>query len=515
MLSDNQIENFGELSARFLKVLSYEGFNFVYIETNNIFQVSKALANLVQQHYPNRKFLNLYVYKNSYRWLMDQIAELSQGIIFINDFEQLIQNPDIAVPFNQRRDKLAALPISLVCFSEIGALPKISKAIPDLWSFRNLVLTFRYLAPMAEEKFLRTEHIKATFIDENTKKEKLELINQLNEKAGNLNDDIYDYPLKKSLFHEIAGLYSDLQLFDRAIEIEEKTLDLASQFNNSDNAEFAWINYNIGNYFYQKADYTAAKTSFEEAINFAEKTNERLLLANCFDGLELSNRELGNYEKSLEFAIKANDIYEKILPPDHPNLATSYDNLSLIYRDMRNHLKALEFQLKAIEIREKVLEPNHPDRAQSYNNLSSVYLDMGDLPKALDLQLKAKEIQEKFQNNNHPHLAACYNNLARIYQDMGNLTLALEYSLKDIAICEKALSNDHHDLATSYGVICSIYFNLKDFEKAKFYIDKAIKIFKKSLPNEHPNIQTALDWQKLVGVELAKKNPTPNRIINT
>jgi len=552
MLPDSQIEDFDEISGRFLKVLGYEGFNFVYIETNNIYQVSTALQDLVKMSYPDRKIVSLYVYKNSYRWLMDQITKLGQGIIFINDFEQLIQNPEIAVPLNQRRDKLAAMPISLVCFAEVGAMPKVARAIPDLWSFRNLVLTFRYITPLQKERLLNREQITAAFIDENTKKEKLELINQLNGKLNTLKDDLYDYPLKSRLLHELAGLYSYIQLIDQAIETEEKNLALARQFNSSDDAELARINYNIGNYYFQKADYDTAKIFFEQAFNFTDKTKESLLLADGFDGLELSYRELGNYEKSLELAIKANNIYEKILAKYHPELANSYNNLSIIYQDIGNLPQAMEFQLKAIDIREKVLSPDHPELATSYNNLAQIYLAMGNLPQSLEFQLKAKEIQEKVQDRNHPQMAACYNNLSLIYRAMGNLPQALEYSLKDISICEKVLSPnhpalahsynnlslifrnmgnltqalefqlkaivinekvlspDHPDLATSYNNLCSIYYDLKEFEKANFYIGKAVEIHKKSLPKEHPSIQNALDWKKLVEGELGKKHHFPN-----
>ena len=501
--------------------------------------------------YPDRKILSLFVYKNSYRWLMDQITELGQGIIFINDFEQLIQNPDIAVPFNQRRDKLAAMPVSLVCLAEVGAMPKVTKAIPDLWSFRNLVLTFRYMTPLQKEKLLNREQITAVFIDENTKKEKLELINQLNGKLNALKDDLYDYPLKSRLLHVLAGLYADIQFFDQAIETEEKNLALAGQFNSSDDAEVARINYNIGNYYFQKADYAASKTFFEQAINFADKTKENLLLADGFDGLELSYRELGNYEKSLELAIKANNIYEKILAkyhpelansynnlsiiyqdignlpqalefqlkateirkkvlsPNHPDMATSYNNLSLIYRAMGNLHQALEFQLKAIEIREKVLSPDHPDMATSYNNLSTIYRAMGNLPQALEFQLKSLEIVEKVLSLDHPGLATSYNNLSLIYRNMGNLTQALEFQLKAIVIIEKVLSPVHPDLATSYNNLCSIYYDMKEFEKAAFYINKAVKIFEKSLPKEHPDIQNAEDWQNAVENELGKTTPYP------
>ena len=46
--------------------------------------------------------------------------------------------------------------------------------------------------------------------------------------------------------------------------------------------------------------------------------------------------------------------------------------------------KALEYYLKAARIYESVLGENHPDTAASYNNIGNVYSDKGDYDKALE-----------------------------------------------------------------------------------------------------------------------------------
>ncbi|CAF4380811.1 unnamed protein product, partial [Rotaria sordida] len=70
---------------------------------------------------------------------------------------------------------------------------------------------------------------------------------------------------------------------------------------------------------------------------------------------------MGDYSKALEFCEKAHKIFEKALPPNHPNLATSYNNIGQVYKDMGNYSKALEYYEKALKIREKALPSNHPD----------------------------------------------------------------------------------------------------------------------------------------------------------
>ncbi|CAF4406931.1 unnamed protein product, partial [Rotaria sordida] len=59
---------------------------------------------------------------------------------------------------------------------------------------------------------------------------------------------------------------------------------------------------------------------------------------------------MGDYSKALEFYEKAHQIFEKALPPNHPDLAASYNNIGLVYDNMGDYSKALEFYEKAHQI---------------------------------------------------------------------------------------------------------------------------------------------------------------------
>jgi tetratricopeptide (TPR) repeat protein len=198
------------------------------------------------------------------------------------------------------------------------------------------------------------------------------------------------------------------------------------------------------------------------------------------------------------------DSILKYLTEKDQHIATLANNLSLIYSDLGQLEKALEYQMRALEIREKILDPDHPDLAQSYNDLSLNYLDLGQSEKALEYQRRALEIREKILDSDRPDLAQSYNNLSLIYSDLGQLEKATEFQLRANEIYEKILDPDHPSLATSYNNLSLIYKNLGQLEKAFEYMEKAIKILKVNFPDGHPNLDTALRSLEVIRQEKAK-----------
>jgi preprotein translocase subunit SecA/nephrocystin-3 len=104
--------------------------------------------------------------------------------------------------------------------------------------------------------------------------------------------------------------------------------------------------------------------------------------------------EMGDYKKELEYQLKALKIREKVLTPDHPDLATSYNNVGGSYGDLGNHKKELEHTLKALEIWEKVLPSDHPDLATSYSNLGCIYGKMGKWEQSIYYLRKSLVVYE-------------------------------------------------------------------------------------------------------------------------
>jgi tetratricopeptide (TPR) repeat protein len=248
--------------------------------------------------------------------------------------------------------------------------------------------------------------------------------------------------------------------------------------------ESGW--YRLGELLIKLGQSDAARQLYERQL---EQKNDDREKANIYNQLGRIRNHEGEYREALRFYEKSIEIKQKILPPNHPDLAITYSNISSVYEKMSEYSKALSCHEKAVVIRQQSLPPNHPDLAASYSNISLVYANMGDYSKALSFDEKALEIQQKSLPPNHPDLAITYNNIGLVYEKMSEYSKALSYHEKALEIQQKSLLPNHPDFATSYSNIARDNMGMANYSKALSFYERALDIAKCSLPANHPNIQ--------------------------
>lgn len=219
---------------------------------------------------------------------------------------------------------------------------------------------------------------------------------------------------------------------------------------------------------------------YEKALEYLEKTlniqETDLSLAVTYNNISILYQNIKDFQKALIYQKKSIEIKEKFLDKNDSELASSYNNLATMYMDIYNYQKALEYSKMAINILENIQNSNC-DLAMGYNNISIIYRNIKDFHKSLEYVKKAIQIEENIFESNHPDLATSYNNISVLYQDMGELKKALIYQQKAIEIREDILGNKHPEIASSYANISIIYINLKECLKAKEYAEKAIDVW--------------------------------------
>jgi len=455
--------NFEQLQQKLKKVLNPSRFRFVvilYPNTNMIDEIKKYIKEV----YPESLVTSLDLKDKSYQDIASKLYKNNEGFVYLNDFEEILNNPDLYNGFNQRRDKIALHNINLICFISLyqkeELFTKAINVIPDLWEFKNTVLEL--------EKDIKTDKLSDIKVSDSgsyssiggltTKDKEIEL-KKLLERLKESNSD----ELKLNLLDQISTIYKDIGSFKESLHYRQQELEIIK----------------------------GSESKYRD-------------LANSYTNVSLMYHNIGDLKNALEYQEKALEVSENTQEMNFSDLATNYNNLASIYKSADNLSLALEYQQKALNISEKIQEKTSPVFVTINNNLATIHIHRKELQEALNYQKTALDIAEKIFQSTHPDLALQYNNISIIYQDMGELFKALEYQEKALKIRKKILGDKHPDLAQSYNNVSMIYQELKECNKAKEYLEKCLKILEQ-LNYTHPKYLIAKKNLKIINSEIKKQ----------
>ena len=155
-------------------------------------------------------------------------------------------------------------------------------------------------------------------------------------------------------------------------------------------------------------------------------------------------------------------------------VADTQNNLGALYWKVGRFEEANNAYKEAIVIREQVvdknLENNLPNVAMTQNNLGALYYDLGKYEEAENAYKKALQIRKKLATKSPepylPKVADTQNNLAILYMDMGNLEEA------EKCIIEVLKINPNYKPA---------WYNRACIESLRNNQEKSIKFLKKAL----------------------------------
>jgi tetratricopeptide (TPR) repeat protein len=123
------------------------------------------------------------------------------------------------------------------------------------------------------------------------------------------------------------------------------------------------------------------------------------LAQGLFEASDLNERatELGNvgrYSEAEPLYKQSLAIREKVLGPNHSEVAASLNNLVLLYGKQGRYSEAIPLARRALTIDEEALGPDRPEVASLLNNLAELYRAQGRYADAEPLQTLTSDTRE-------------------------------------------------------------------------------------------------------------------------
>ncbi len=225
-----------------------------------------------------------------------------------------------------------------------------------------------------------------------------------------------------------------------------------------------------------------------------EETSEgSLAIASLAVKLAAYLRERGRYREVEALSQRAVRIRERILGPDHPDVAVALGGLGLLYWMLGEYDQAEPLYQRALRIQEQARGPEHHDLAAPLNNLANLYCTLGKYDQAEPLYKRAIRIREQALGPENPRLIYPLNGLANLYYVKRMDEQAEPLYKRAIRIGEQALGPDHPQLAYPLDSMADLYVQQGKYEQAEVLYRRSLHIQEKALGLEHPHVHWALD----------------------
>jgi tetratricopeptide (TPR) repeat protein len=248
----------------------------------------------------------------------------------------------------------------------------------------------------------------------------------------------------------------------------------------------------IGELKWTQLRYAAAAQDFQQAANLVP-SGEALVRSRYLVSLGLTAIDAGDYPLAGGALTEALSIQERMLGPEHPDVAAGLNNLASMYQAQGRYAEAEPLFKRALAIGDKVLGPEHPDNAVRLSNLAMLFRDQKRYAEAEPLAERALAISEKALGPEDPEVATRANNLAVVYRYRGRHDEAEPLFKRALAIGDKALGPEHPEVATWLSNLAMLYRDLDRYAEAEPLARRALEIDEKVLGPEHPEVAVRLN----------------------
>ena len=191
--------------------------------------------------------------------------------------------------------------------------------------------------------------------------------------------------------------------------------------------------------------------------------------------------------KALQLNYPAAEAYYKKAIQLDPDNAIYLNDLGVHLRILGKYPEAESVIQRSLAIREKVLGPDHPEIATSLNNLATLYYYEGKYSEAEPLVLGSLAILEKNLGQDHPNVGRSLGNLAELYTIEGKYREAEAIHQRSLKIIEKHLGQNHPDVAISLNNLALLYFFEGKYSEAVPLYQRSLSIFENLLGKVNPN----------------------------
>lgn len=339
------------------------------------------------------------------------------------------------------------------------------------------------------------------------------LMDALDQQGKDLEKVMFDVlDLSKQLHGKVSiELADDMERFGRYLVNKERysvaeallrqSLTIKEKKRGRDHAELAGILRTMGRVLFEVNALQDAAQAFERALTIDQQENamadvvedmRSLGMVYCRQGANSYERAEAMYRRVVEMdkTLKGGE--------EDPSVITEMNVLSVLLYAQGKMEQAEPLLKKVLALRERVLGPNHADVAESLVNLAVLHNKKGNYWKALPMLNNALEILRKANGDRDPETVACLSWIAETHQKQGQYFEAEKILLQVVAFNRELLGDDDPRVADSLTDLAELLRAQGKLDEAERAHLEAIDIRERKYGEEHETVAQSAQYLSLL-----------------
>ena len=227
---------------------------------------------------------------------------------------------------------------------------------------------------------------------------------------------------------------------------------------------------------YQASQYSAARDSWQQALDIYRSINDRNGEAGALTNLGNVYRSLRQYPQAREAYTQALAIFQHL--GDRDGEAIALTGLGIVYRSLGQYPQAIEAYSQALAIFQDL--GDRDGEARALTGLGSVYDSLGQYPQAREAYSQALAIFQHLGDRNGEANAVM--NLGNVYASLGQYPQARENYSQALAIFQDL--GDRNGEANAWNNLGVAYQAQGQWPDAEKSLRKALEAFKSLRPQD-------------------------------
>jgi tetratricopeptide (TPR) repeat protein len=301
---------------------------------------------------------------------------------------------------------------------------------------------------------------------------------------------------KLTILFQLSEFLEDDENYSEAIKYKIRELQIHKE--NSSDSLAARAQEKIGVMFYKTGNYDVSAEYFLESLNYFEKTNDKLLVAQITGNLANVYTRIDNYVRAIEYLNRARKIYENTPGLSNNSLAGLYVNLGLAHAGNKTYDTAMEYYEKSLGLIQG--HDNYLYEASIYNNMGEVYFELQQFELAYENYEKALDFFTKI--NNKRGMGSTLSNLAKVQIEKREYSRAVELANKALIYFEEI--DAKFFIVDVQNQLGEAYKKSNNYEKSLMHFEQYIKLLEELKGTEITERIASIELQNMIRKEEQK-----------